>query len=130
MIQSFGLFSMAHPVEVPTAQSELILCELGKIPLKLKRVALVFEGDPYTVIMPEIPSTLQIPVTMETLQFIMAETPSGEVYYIEGGALRNLQIAENTLTYVELKPLKNSPKNTSELLKEMGIRATKKRKKS
>lgn len=130
MIQSFGLFSMAHPVEVPTAQSELILCELGKIPLKLKRVALVFEGDPYTVIMPEILSTLQIPVTMETLQFIMAETPSGEVYYIEGGALRNLQIAENTLTYVELKPLKNSPKNTSELLKEMGVRATKKRKKS
>ena len=93
-------------------------------------MALVFEGDQYTVIMPEIPSTLQIPVTMETLQFIMAETSSGEVYYIEGGALRNLQIAENTLTYVELKPLKNSPKNTSELLKEMGIRATKKRKKS
>ena len=129
MIQSFGAFTMAHPLQLEENKSELILCELGKIPLALKRVSLVYEGEPYTVIFPKIPSTNQIPVAMETLQFILAETKSGEVYFIEGNALRNLQIAENTLTYVELKRLKNIPRNATELLKEMGIRKSKKRKK-
>ena len=129
MIQSFGVFAMAHPLTQSEAQSDLILCELGKIPLKLKRVALIFDGEPFTVVIPPVPNTLQIPVFMESLQFLLAETDNGELYYLEGGALRNLKIAENTLTYVELKALKNNPKNTSELLKEMGIRVTKKRRK-
>jgi hypothetical protein len=129
MIQSFGAFTMAHPLQLEENKSELILCELGKIPLALKQVSLVYEGEPFTVIFPKIPSTNQIPVAMETLQFILAETKSGEVYFIEGNALRNLQIAENTLTYVELKRLKNIPRNVTELLKEMGIRKSKKRKK-
>ena len=110
-------------------KSELILCELGKIPLALKRVALVYDGDPYTVVYPQIPSTNQIPIAMETLQYILAESKTGEVYYLDGNALRNLQIAENTLTYIDLKLLKNIPRNSTELLKEMGIRKSKKRKK-
>ena len=129
MIQSFGAFAMAHPLHLEENKSELILCELGKIPLALKRVALVYDGDPYTVVYPQIPSTNQIPIAMETLQYILAESKTGEVYYLDGNALRNLQIAENTLTYIDLKLLKNIPRNSTELLKEMGIRKSKKRKK-
>jgi hypothetical protein len=59
----------------------------------------------------------------------MAETVKGEIFYLQGTALRNLQIAENTLTYVELKPLKEAPQNAADLLKELGLKAGKKRKK-
>jgi hypothetical protein len=129
MIASFGSFAMAHPIPEAKAHSDLILCELGKIPLEIKRVALVFEGEPFTVVFPPINKTKQIPVVLETLQFLMAETVKGEIFYLQGTALRNLQIAENTLTYVELKPLKEAPQNTADLLKELGLKAGKKRKK-
>jgi hypothetical protein len=129
MIASFGSFAIAHPIPEVKAHSDLILCELGKIPLEIKRVALVFEGEPFTVVFPPINKTKQIPVVLETLQFLMAETQKGEIFYLQGTALRNLQIAENTLTYVELKPLKEAPQNAADLFKELGLKAGKKRKK-
>lgn len=129
MIASFGVFAMAHPLPEAKAHSDLILCELGKIPLEIKRVALVFEGEPYTLVFPVINRTKQIPVVLETLQFLMAETVKGEIFYLHGTALRNLKITENTLTYVELKPLKEAPQNAADLRKEIGLKAGKKRKK-
>lgn len=129
MIQSTGTFCFAHPVQMQESNIELILCELGKIPLDVKRVALSYEGEPYSVTYPKIPQTKQIPVRLDQLRYLMAETQSGELFYITGDALRNLQIKDNTLTFVELKPFKNIPQNTADWLKEMGVRTTKKRKK-
>jgi hypothetical protein len=59
----------------------------------------------------------------------MAESKSGDLYFITGDALRNMQIQEQTLTYIELKPLKGNPQNSGDWLKEMGVRTIKKRKK-
>ncbi len=129
IVQSFGVFTMAHPTEMEPAYAELILCELGKIPLEVKRVFAVYSGEPFTVLFPDIPKTKQIPLSFKNLQFIMAETLKGDVYYLDAPSLQNLKIQENTLTYIELKPLKGNPRNSAELLKEMGIRAPKKRKK-
>jgi hypothetical protein len=127
ILQSFGEFTMAHPVAQAPERIELILCEMGKIPIDIKRVALAYEESGITTLFPVVPHTKQIGLNKNGLRFLIAENKKGELFYLTGEALRALQLMENTLAYVELKPMKTNPKTSEEWTKEMGIRNAKKR---
>ena len=108
-IQSFGRFCWGSPRPTDGSTVKLILCEIGKIPLKLEKAYLVNqEGKQYHYQECHTQNGCDWKVNNRTVKYVLAKSKDAHYYYLKGIDYQRLAIEDQTLIYVDLKPVESN----------------------
>ena len=108
-IQSFGRFCWGTPQPIKGNAVKLLLCETGKIPLKLERAFLVSQdGKNYNYQVCDAQNGCDWKVNNRTIKYILAKSKDAHYYYLKGMDYQRLGIDDQTLIYIDLKPVESA----------------------
>ena len=114
-IRSSGTFMMAEPDTTSSEyRLELVFCETGKIPLKVKEV-IVSLNKPNASVAFTASDRYRLPFNPAQIEMILVRDQKNRIYGIGGDELQKLQLAPYTLTYIDMR-LISADVNTPEIL--------------
>ena len=104
-IRSTGRFAYAAPDSfIQFMNLEIIPCEPGKIPLKVSQFEVVYANSLSGFTLGK-QDRYSLNLNVTDLLYLICKDDFGRIYYLNGQEFRKLYLENNTLTYVELKPL-------------------------
>jgi len=113
-IRSSGTFMMAEPDTTSSEyRLELVFCETGKIPLKVKEV-IVSLNKPNASVAFSASDRYRLPFNPAQIEMILVRDEKNRIYGIGGDELQKLQLAPYTLTYIDMRLISadvNTPEN-------------------
>lgn len=102
-VRSSGTFMMAEPDTTSSEyRLELVFCESGKIPLKVKEV-IVSLNKPNASVAYSASDRYRVPFNPAQIEMILVRDEKNKIYGIGGDELQKLQLAPHTLTYVDMR---------------------------
>ncbi len=126
-IRSAGTFMMAAPDTISSEyRLELVFCETGKIPLKVKEV-IVSLNKPTGSVAFSASDRYRLPFNPSQIEMILVRDQKNRIYGIGGDELQKLQLAPYTLTYIDMRLIPGDI-NTPELLYKILLQKPKKSK--
>jgi hypothetical protein len=126
-IRSAGTFMMASPDTISSEyRLELVFCETGKIPLKVKDV-IVSLNKPTGSVAFSASDRYRLPFNPSQIEMILVRDQKNRIYGIGGDELQKLQLAPYTLTYIDMRLIPGDI-NTPELLYKILLQKPKKSK--
>jgi hypothetical protein len=102
LIRSFGRFAFASADTIAANKFvELIPCEPGKIPLKVKQFVVVYDNPMSSICLAKL-DRYSLDIVESNILYIACKDEFDRVFVLTGDKFRKLNIQNNTLTYIDM----------------------------